>query len=178
MMANLMAAPGMIREFVPEDCQKYYCRILDDPAQCFADSSYLSIYSSVQFVVLFRLSAAIAGIGAKDIALYKEAIMDEAIDRFAKVMENFRLRHGTKTDVDDARNFVYVLKKLDFTPDALDRYIVSKFYDRVKEPSPDELSQDVLTWIREKAPDRYKHKNDWYLYGCMRDEYQMKRKKT
>ena len=178
MFANLMAAPGMIRKFVPEDCHKYYCRILDDPAQCFADSSYLSIYSPVQFVILFRLSAAITGISPEDIVPYKEAIVNEALDNLAKITENFRLRHSTKTDVDDAKNFVNVLKKLDFIPDALDRYIVSKFYDRVKEPSPDELPQDAVTWIREKAPDRYKHKNDWYLYGCMRDEYQMKRKKT
>lgn len=174
MFANMLLAPKTIKENVPEEFQKYYCRMLDDSAKCFAESCYLQIYSARKFVNLFRMSAVIAELEDGDIAKYKGAIVNEAMKIQSRIEEQARLGHRRDNDIKDAQEFTKTLQGLDFRPDALDRYIVSKFYDKVTEPDVSALPQDVMNWMHQNAPDTYKSKDEWYLYGSMRDDYQLK----
>lgn len=174
MMANLMLAPGMIRKYVPENCIKYFCRMLDDPAKCFAESVYLGIFSSCQFVTLFKMSVVVAGLRSEEIILYKEAVINVALKQL-EIAKN--AGRSSESDVKYAKKFVNDLRKLEFVPDALDLYIVSKFYDKIKEPSADELPQNALAWMKQNAPVSYAGKDDWFLYGSMRYEYQLKHRK-
>lgn len=172
--ANSLVAADRLEELLdPAMCTGPFQRLCTNKYEAFAESAYFGIKNAYTIAEIFRISAALANLDHDECSRYIEAVLqwlrNDCENRRAKIDKNDRWGQERLKECEEKLD---TLSKLNLHPDVLDRYVVSQFWKEMPEPNYEDLPKGAIMWMNTFAPDAYKTKDVWYLYGSMRNEYQ------
>lgn len=169
---NIMCAANKVKNHVKPEYHKYFDSVLSDKYKAFARAAYLTIKGADKIAEFFRMTACIVNLSNDEIEKYKQACIDYLIEDLNRFKVDGLDIEWKKSEYSGRVNKVQKLNELDFTPDALDRFVLS-YADGLNISCPDvsELPQEAIKWCRENF--KYSaEESDLYLYSEMRNEYQ------